>query len=130
MALITQILETCLYVDDMGKAGEFYSKLFEIETYSKAGERHLFFKIGKSMLLLFNPEKTKTGGEVPAHGASGAGHVAFTIGHDDLDFWRKRLSQQNIEIELEYTWSSGGRSIYFRDPFNNSIELATADTWA
>lgn len=129
MALIQQVLEVCLYVDNIDHAEKFYSALFDLETYSKEDNRHLFFKLGQIMFLLFNPEETQKSGSVPTHGAIGAGHLAFNIRHDELSFWRNRLREQNIEIEQEVTWPSGGKSIYFRDPFHNSIEMATADVW-
>lgn len=130
MAAISRVLETCLYVSDIDEAEAFYCRLFELKTYAKEGHRHVFFKLGTGdMLLLFNPDATSKKGDFPAHGAYGPGHVAFAIGHADLKNWRRRLIEFNINIEAEVKWPSGGRSIYFRDPFNNSIELATPDTW-
>ncbi len=129
MALVNQVLETCLYVSDIKKASAFYRVLFDLEPYAVEEKRHVFFRIGDCMLLLFNPAETERGGSLPAHGAMGQGHIAFTIEHRKLEFWRDRLQEQNIEIEQEYDWPSGGKSIYFRDPFMNSVELATADTW-
>lgn len=129
MALVKQILETCLYVSDTKKAAAFYQALFDLTPHSKVDVRNAFFRIGDCMLLLFNPAETKKGGSVPAHGATGQGHVAFTIEHGELNLWRNRLKEQNIEIEQEYDWPSGGKSIYFRDPFMNSVELATTDVW-
>ena len=129
MALINEILETCIYVSDIKKAAEFYQNLLDLQAHSMDVKRHVFFRIGNCMFLLFNPPETKKGGALPAHGATGQGHVAFTIEHEKLDFWRNRLNQLGIEIEQEYVWPSGGKSIYFRDPFMNSIELATSDTW-
>jgi len=129
MSLVNQILETCLYVSDIKKATAFYQVLFDLEPYAVEDNRHVFFRIGECILLLFNPAETEKGGSVPAHGAIGQGHIAFTIEHRSLDFWRNRLYDQKIEIEQEYNWPSGGKSIYFRDPFMNSVELATSDTW-
>ncbi len=130
MALINQILETALYVTDIDESERFYRTLFELATYSKSGNRHVFFRVGESMLLLFNPEETRQPGSAAAtHGAVGEGHAAFTIAHKDLDFWRMRLAELNIPIEIEHQWPEGGRSIYFRDPSGNSLELATPDVW-
>lgn len=129
MVLIDEVLETCLYVNDIDVAEEFYSRLLNAAAYSRQGERHVFFRVGKTMLLLFNPDETGKPGSVPAHGAMGPGHVAFTVSHARIDFWHARLRELDIEIEQEYDWPSGGKSIYFRDPFNNSLELATKDTW-
>ncbi|RMF69171.1 MAG: glyoxalase/bleomycin resistance/extradiol dioxygenase family protein, partial [Calditrichaeota bacterium] len=124
-----RILETALYVADIDTAEQFYRELFGLVPYSKDPPRHLFFKVGDGMLLLFNPEESRKAGTVPSHGAVGEGHVAFSITHAQLEFWRNRLGQLGIAIEQEHTWPSGGHSIYFRDPFGNSLELATPDTW-
>ena len=46
--------------------------------------RHVFYRVGDSVLLLFNPDETeKPPGNpdlpVPPHGARGAGHVCLTL---------------------------------------------------
>ncbi len=130
MALIKQILETALYVNNLDEAERFYKTVFGLTTYSRGGNRHIFFRVGDSMLLLFNPQETRQpGSTAPTHGAVGEGHTAFAISHDELDFWRKRLADLNVAIEKEHEWPEGGKSIYFRDPSGNSLELATPDTW-
>lgn len=129
MAEINQILEAAIYASDIDVAERFYTQLLGFRTYAKAENRHVFFKIGDTMLLIFNPEETLQEGSVPGHGSKGPGHVAFTITHDALPLWRQRLQQYGVPIEHEMTWPSGGKSIYFRDPDNNSVELATADVW-
>jgi len=127
---IKGILETCLYVDDLNAAEEFYSQVLQIEPFSSVENRHRFFKCGQGMLLLFNPAETaKPTGDVPAHGAHGPGHVAFAIAAGEVAAWRSYLQQQGVEIEAEVTWPSGGQSIYFRDPAGNSLELATVRVW-
>ena len=127
---INGILETCLYVDDLSAAEAFYTRLLGIEAFSRVQNRHVFFNLGQSMLLLFNPTETaKPAGDIPTHGAHGPGHVAFAIAPADIPVWREHLRQQNILVEAEVTWPSGGQSIYFRDPAGNSVEVATARVW-
>jgi len=70
-----------------------------------------------------------TGRGVPAHGTSGAGHVAFAAKAEDLEAGRKQLRQAGISIEREVDWPEGGRSIYFRDPAGNVLELAPPTIW-
>ena len=41
----------------------------------------------------------------------------------------KQLREVGIRIELEMDWKEGGRSIYFRDPAGNVVELAPATLW-
>jgi catechol 2,3-dioxygenase-like lactoylglutathione lyase family enzyme len=127
----TQVLETCLYVDDLAAAEEFYSRVLGLVPFSQLEGRHLFFRCGETVFLIFDPAETqKTTGTVPPHGAKGPGHVAFTMEDSEISAWREHLRKNSVPIETEITWPSGGYSIYFRDPAGNSVELATRKTWA
>lgn len=130
MFQIERVLETCLYVDDLIAAEEFYSRILGIPAFSRVKNRHVFFRCGPGMLLLFNPEQTaQASGDVPTHGAHGPGHVAFALPLEKFEAGREHLLQQGVAIEAEITWPSGGRSIYFRDPAGNSLEFATPQMW-
>ncbi|MCH8127682.1 VOC family protein [candidate division KSB1 bacterium] len=127
---VNQILETCLYVDDLDAAKDFYTVVLGLKVYSRSENRHLFFRCGNQMLLLFNPgETSKKITEVPVHGANGPGHVAFQIKASEISAWRDHLKQNDVEIESEIDWPKGGYSIYFRDPAGNSLELASVGIW-
>lgn len=125
-----RILETCLYVDDLEAAKEFYTRVLGLELYSEVAGRHAFFRCGEAMFLLFDARATRQpGGMVPTHGAEGPGHVAFVLRPDEAAPWRAHLEQQGVPIEQEVTWPNGGHSLYFRDPAGNSLEVATPSTW-
>jgi catechol 2,3-dioxygenase-like lactoylglutathione lyase family enzyme len=127
---IKGILEAAMYVDDLAAAEDFYTGVLNLAVHSRVPARHLFLRCGDGMFLLFNPDATsQPGQQVPSHGARGPGHVALAVDEADLAGWRQRLVQHGVEVEAEVTWPSGGRSIYFRDPAGNSIELATPQTW-
>ena len=127
---IEEILETCIYVDDLEAAEHFYRNFLGLEMVSKLQDRHVFFQCGNQMFLIFNPEATDDETlDFPPHGAKGAGHVAFGVKESELDPWKELLIKKGVEIEHELTWPTGGRSIYFRDPAGNSLELVTAKTW-
>jgi catechol 2,3-dioxygenase-like lactoylglutathione lyase family enzyme len=81
------------------------------------------------MLLLFNPEKTALKTEIAPHGSLGPGHVAFAVALGELDSWMARLKQHGVQIENDTRWPGGGRSIYFRDPAGNCLELASPLLW-
>ena len=109
---------------------EFYERVLGLETISNMSERGVALRCGSGVLLLFDPEVTERGSElVGAHGARGAGHVAFDVPEDELEAWRAHLERSDVEIESEVEWPAGGRSVYFRDPAGNSVELAVAPVW-
>jgi catechol-2,3-dioxygenase len=124
------VVETAIYVDDLGRAEMFYRDVLGLDPIVHEAGRHVFFRVGKEdVLLVFNPETTLKGDELPSHGAHGSGHLAMGIPHDSLDAWRERLRSHRVAIEAEHTWPRGGHSLYFRDPAGNSVELITPGLW-
>ena len=127
---VREVLETCLCVDDLPAAEQFYTAVLGLQLHSQQPGRHLFFRCGNRMLLLFDPrQSTLPHGVVPAHGTHGPGHVCFAVREADLAAWREHLTNCQVVIESEVDWPQGGRSLYFRDPAGNSLELATPKIW-
>jgi catechol 2,3-dioxygenase-like lactoylglutathione lyase family enzyme len=131
----TRILETCLYAENLEAVRPFYQELLNLPLVAEEPERHLFFRCGPGMLLIFNPHHTSTtptrvnGSPIPLHGAEGAGHIAFSVENSNLDEWKKRLRENGINIESEVHWPGHGTSLYFRDPAENSVEIISSDIW-
>ena len=126
---LRRILETSLYADDLDQAEAFYKSVLGLNLFAKEAGRHLFFKLGDQMLLIFNPAKTIEESEVASHGASGPGHIAFAVPLTELDQWRSLLQERGIQIEKDAAWPKGGRSLYFRDPAGNCLEFASPLVW-
>jgi len=125
-----EILETCVYADDLEAAERFYTEVLGLARITAVPGRHVFFRCGGRVFLVFNPGKTSVaGGPVPGHGAHGPGHACFAATADELERWREHLRGNGVEIEAEVEWPGGGKSIYFRDPAGNSIELGTPAIW-
>ena len=129
------ILETILYAPDLDAAESFYRDVLGLEPVSKQPGRQVFYRLEKQMLLIFNPDATVQPPApdaklpVPPHGAKGEGHVCFAATATEIDVWKRRLQAQGIEIEADFEWPSGGRSIYFRDPAGNCLEFAEPRIW-
>lgn len=124
------ILETCLYVTDLDAAEKFYRGVLGLEFDARQANRHVFLRLGRRMFLLFNAEESLTPqGAFPTHGARGPGHVCFACREDQIDAWREHLQANGITIELVHSWPGGARSLYFRDPAGNSVELASPKIW-
>lgn len=131
----TNILESALYVSDLDAAEAFYGDVLGLEKIAAVANRHVFFKCGSSVLLLFNAEATRQPPApdarlpVPPHGAAGQGHLCFAASAAEIAGWKTRLETLDIGIEADFEWPGGGRSIYFRDPSGNSLEFAEPKIW-
>lgn len=129
------ILESALYVTNLTAAEDFYSNILGLEQISKVDGRHIFYRCGAGVLLLFNASATKVSPApeaklpVPPHGTTGPGHLAFSATPAELDRWKSYLEAHGVEIEATVGWPQGGRSIYFRDPSGNSLEFAEPKIW-
>lgn len=128
------ILESALYVDDLDAAEAFYGGLLGLPRIGRAPGRHVFFRCGAGVLLIFDPKATEVADPrsplpVPPHGARGPGHLAFAAEPLGIDPWRERLASLGIAVEAEVAWPWGGRSLYFRDPAGNSLEIAESRIW-
>ncbi len=128
---ITGIHETVLYAPDLDTTVGFYERVFGFPRITLSDRGASFRVDNTSVLLLFQPELAagETDGKVPAHGATGPGHICFSCEPDGLGAWRARLKKLGIAIEMERDWPTGARSIYFRDPADNSVEIADGDIW-
>ncbi|MNH86251.1 Glyoxalase-like domain protein [compost metagenome] len=132
--MIDGILETALYTDDLDAAEAFYGGVLGLEKILRAGNRHLFFRCGDMILLIFDPKETvkppsSDALPVPPHGATGPGHLCFRMRAEAIDRMVEKLNKAGIVIESDFRWPNGARSIYFRDPAGNSLECAEPMLW-
>ena len=86
------------------------------------------------MLLIFNPEITKLEGDnmFPIHGATTPPamiHFALEIDKKDYEYYKRVLIQNNIGIEKEIKLDRESKSLYFRDPAGNLVEVITKGEW-
>ena len=130
----SRILETAIYADDLEAAEAFYGGMLGLERIGRVAGRHVFFRCGPGVLLVFRAEATevmdpKSPFPVPVHGARGPGHLCFAAEPLGIEGWRARLGELGIAIEAEVIWPGGGWSVYFRDPAGNSLEVAEARIW-
>jgi catechol 2,3-dioxygenase-like lactoylglutathione lyase family enzyme len=130
-----RVIETCLYVEDLDRAGRFYEQVLGLGALTGDARFRAYDVGGKSVLLLFHRGATletvrMPGGIIPPHDGHGPLHVAFAVAADDLPQWEARLRAESIVIEGRTKWSRGGHSIYFRDPDGHLLEFATPGLWA
>ena len=132
---ITGVLETAIYVDDIGRAANFYGDTLGLRPLIE-DDRLVALDAGPaSVLLLFRRGATLKdvvlpGGTIPAHDGSGPYHFALRIPADALPAWRDHLKARGVTITAEMTWPQGGESLYFNDPDGHVVELATPGIWS
>jgi catechol 2,3-dioxygenase-like lactoylglutathione lyase family enzyme len=127
---IQTIVETGICVDDLDRAAAFYRGVLGLEQIAFEAGRHVFFRVGpQCMLLAFLARATLKDDRLPPHGTTGPGHFAFGVPAGSLSAWRDRLTGHGVAIEREVDWPRGGRSLYFRDPSGNLVEILTPGVW-
>ncbi len=128
------ILETVLCANDLQKTVSFYKDVLSLEPIY-ADKRMAALRVSdENFLLLFKASGTTEpievgDGTIPSHDGSGPIHVAFSVSPSDMQFWVGRLRSRGLAIESTVNWPSGQKSIYFRDPDEHLVELATPDLW-
>lgn len=127
---VRKVIETCVYSRDLESLKKFYTGILGLELVQEEEGKFVFLKAGASMLLAFNPDRTfPSNDNLPPHGANGSIiHFALEIEDRDYEKWKECLAQNGVAIEREVNWNRA-RSLYFRDPASNLVELITPGGW-
>lgn len=136
MPRVNAVLETCLWVEDLDRALAFYTSVCGFEKIEEAPGRLIALSVaGRHVLLLAKVGASREpgetgGGTIPPFDGSGEGHLAFAVSASELEKWEGWLAQKGVPIESRVDWERGGKSLYFRDPDGNVLELATPGVWS
>lgn len=131
---VSSILEAAVYADDLEAAAAFYGGVLGLTEIGRVSGRHVFYRCGATILLVFRASETRVPSgnpalPVPTHGAEGQGHVCFAVDGPALDAVRSALIHARIPVEADFRWPNGARSVYVRDPAGNSVEFAEPRLW-
>ena len=134
MPRLGAILETALYVSDLDVSHDFYAGVLGFEQFLRDDRMCAMGVPGAGVLLLFRRGASARPshipqGTIPAHDGRGTLHLAFSIPRNELDAWAEHLAAQNVAVESRIVWPAGGTSLYFRDPDEHSVEVATPGLW-
>ena len=127
---ILGVYETVLYAPDPRTAAAFYRDALGLEELEEPDDLSAVFRLPAGhVLLIFNPQlSSRPGRPVPSHGSAGPGHIAFELEAGAYEDAIAFLVEKGVEVEREIDWDRG-RSVYFRDPAGNSVELVDGDIW-
>jgi catechol 2,3-dioxygenase-like lactoylglutathione lyase family enzyme len=134
MPKLYRVLETVVYTADLDRADRFYGEVMDLPCIHSDHRMRAYDVGGNGVLLLFlqgqslEPIETP-GGRIPPHDGEGPMHVAFAVSADDLDTWVRHLEAKGVPLEGRTDWPRGGTSVYFRDPDEHLLEIATPGLW-
>jgi catechol-2,3-dioxygenase len=130
---INKVIETCIYSSDLKSMKKFYVDIVGLSVIQEESDKLIFLKAGKSMLLIFDPLRTSlNNGGLPTHGAMSPPssiHFAMEIEEQEYLPCKEHLARNGIAIQKEVDWDGKTKSLYFRDPSGNLVELITAGGW-
>lgn len=126
------VLETCLYHDtaESEEVERFYAAVLGLRLVER-WPGGIAFRVGRGVVLLFDRELTAGRTDpISAHGCAGPGHACLlAAGGGEYGAWKRRLAAAGVEITHEHAWGDERRSLYFRDPAGNLLEIADGDLW-
>ena len=108
---------------DLEGARKFYHERLGLEIISYAEKKHIFFRVGSTVLLCFNPDDSRTKVSPPAHYGGGRQHTAFEVPEREYAAARDWIASLGIPIIDEVTWKGDAQSFYFEDHEGNVLEI-------
>lgn len=118
------LISTCLITNDVKALTAFYSQVLQIEP-RKSGDDYVEFPTKAGTLALF--AATAQEKYIPGSATAGQNHssiLEFRVGNVDEEYARLRpLVKSWVKGPTTQPW--GTRSIYFRDPDGNLVDLFT-----
>jgi len=130
-----RIIETCLYVADVDRAGDWYRQIFGFPSIYRQDDRLRALQVAQDQVLLLFKQKGSLkptvvpGGTIPPHDGSGPMHIAFAMQTAEVDDWETHLAKHGVAIESRVHWGGNDKSLYFRDPDGHTLELISGDHW-
>ncbi|MDQ3662511.1 MAG: methyltransferase domain-containing protein [Actinomycetota bacterium] len=123
---LKSVLETVLYYrgDEAEHMTSFYRDVLRLEQVADVA-----WRIGDSLVLLFESDQSSVQSWPPPHGAVGPGHACFLCKPGDYEGWKSRLQHHGVELIDETTWNEQFVSFYFNDPAGNVLEISQGDMW-
>ena len=124
-----QIKETCIYFRDLETARSFYHGVLGLPIISYLKEKHIFFRVGSSVLLCFNPDDSRNKKSPPGHFADGKYHFAFEVESSEYGHFKAEFISRGVPIIDVVKWENGNESFYFEDPAGNILEVVPTGIW-
>lgn len=119
---ITAVDYTVVFTRDMSAMRSFYEKVLGFRMARALSENWFEYQVGGTVLALANPGPTATDAPVPT--GTAALQLAFRVPPPCVDACAAELAEKGIAILSPPTDRDfGHRTLFFRDPDGNLIEI-------
>ncbi len=115
------IRHVALRVRDLRRSTDFYTRVLGFKVEWQPDEDNVYLTSGSDNLALHQAAAAPANPD----GAIGLDHFGFGVAEsDEVDRWAGFLMEKGVElVRKPKTHRDGSRSIYFRDPDGNIIQL-------
>jgi len=112
-----------LRVRNLEQSLDFYSRVLRMQVEWRPDPSNVYLTSGSDNLALHEIDSPSSCNDQPSH--SGLDHFGFIVSRpEEVDDWARYLESCGVALEqAPKTHRDGARSIYFRDPDGNLIQL-------
>ena len=119
---ITAIDYTVIFVRDMAAMRNFYEGVLGFPVLRELSPKWIEYQLGSNTLALATP--TRTAADAPTPAGSASLQLAFRVAVAEVDRCATELVRQGVELMSPPTDQSfGHRTLFFRDPDGNLLEI-------
>jgi catechol 2,3-dioxygenase-like lactoylglutathione lyase family enzyme len=113
---------TVIFVRDMAKMRNFYQGVLGFPLLRELSPKWIEYRLGDNTLALATP--TRTAADAPTPGGSASLQLAFKVSAVEVDQCADELLRQGVKLlSPPANQSFGHRTLFFRDPDGNLLEI-------
>jgi catechol 2,3-dioxygenase-like lactoylglutathione lyase family enzyme len=113
---------TVIFVRDMAAMRNFYEAVLGFPVARELSPKWIEYRLGTNTLALTTP--TRTAADAPTPAGSASLQLAFKVSVVEVDHCADELARQNVKLLSPPTDQSfGHRTLFFRDPDGNLLEI-------
>ena len=113
---------TVIFVRDMAAMRRFYEEVLRFPLSRELSPGWIEYRLGGNTLALARPSRTAA--DAPTPNGSASLQLAFKVSAAEVDQCADELVRQGVDLLLPPTDQAfGHRTLFFRDPENNIIEI-------
>lgn len=97
---LDRVLETVLFCrnENRDEVMRFYDDVLGLRENRLFAEKPGLYRLGATVLLVFNADETTVKQSPPATGTTGRAYTCFVVGPTQFEDWKQRVQRAGVEI--------------------------------